>query len=515
MPDPNPASATNRGSSATVDWHAAVWRLIDLPLRILAIGIVIIGLFGLAQWSGVLNVLTLAPDNPTVIAALIFAVGLTVLGFLWYVTGQGFSLLRSPDITPERLSVMKELPLGLPEGTVRAVLALIVGVIGLPLILFMHPLGIPEGTTALVANIITGVFAFYFGQRTGGSDGQTARALSGTIGTLQADKSRLETDNQQLATVNTTLAAVASTTLGQTVAAEVDRIDRYVGLADTLATVLGPVLPKGLVPEGVGAIISQARNVTAGIKALSQGELTSDTLAKLTSTSQGLLRDTGLPALLAKAGGALLPIAGTAGPIAGVAMLLSIGWNLEAAQYRRWRARILTAPWDPALIDPGVITAVTAETALPRCPIFNAAFARIKDQAGFYPTLINDVLSDDAVERLWGKYGQDAAMFANEGVLRDGVTEFRMALLADQAARDIDDATIAEATQALNASPNPALHVTTPPPPAEVAKALDAIATDSQVPEDSTAALHALVMLVGTAREKGIDLPKLLSELPS
>ena len=113
MPDPNPAPP------AALDWHATIWRLIDLPLRILAIGLAIIALFAFAQWSGVLGVLTLSPDNPTIIAALIFAVGLSILGFLWYVTGQGFNLLRSPDITPERLSVMKELPLGLPEGTVR------------------------------------------------------------------------------------------------------------------------------------------------------------------------------------------------------------------------------------------------------------------------------------------------------------------------------------------------------------------------------------------------------------
>ena len=508
MPDQSPAP------SATQDWHATLWRLIDLPLRILAIGLAIIALFGLAQWSGVLGVLTLAPDNPTIIAALIFAVGLAILGFLWYVTGQGFNLLRSPDITPERLSVMKELPLGLPEGTVRAVLALIVGIIGLPLILFMHPLGIPEGTTALVANIITGVFAFYFGQRTGGGDARTAQALSGTIGTLQADNTRLESNNRELNTVNTVLKEVASSTLGQSVATEIDRIERYVNLADTLAGVLGPVLPKGLVPDGLGTALGQAKNVAAGIKALSQGELTADTLGKLTSTTASLLGGSGLTGLLSKAGGALLPIAGVGGPLAGVALLLSVGWKLESAQYRRWRARILAAPWDPALIDPGTITAITAETCLPRCPIFNTAFATLKDSAGFYPTLINDVLADDAVERLWKKHGHDATMFANEGVLRDGVAEFRMALLADQSNRDIDEARIAAAAAALTASANPALRPAAEPNPAEVAKALDLSALRPDVPEDSAAALHALVMLVGTAREKGIDLPKLLSELP-
>jgi len=39
-------------------------------------------------------------------------------------------------------------------------------------------------------------------------------------------------------------------------------------------------------------------------------------------------------------------------------------------------------------------------------------------------------------------------------------------------------------------------------------------ARDSAAPEEARAALHALVMLVDTAREKKIDLRKLLGELP-
>jgi hypothetical protein len=508
MPDPNPAPP------AVADWQATIRRLVDLPLRVLLIGLVVIGLLKLAQWADLFGMLSLTPDNATAIAVLIFAVGLAVMGFLWYVTGQGFALLRDPAMNADRLTIMKELPLGLPEGTVRAILALIVGVIGLPLLLFMDPLGIPQSTVALVANIITGVFAFYFGQRTGGGEAQTARALSGTISTLQTSNTNLETNNQQLKVANTVLKEVAGTTLGQSITAEVERIERYVNLADTLTTVLGPVLPKGLVPDGLGAVITQARNVTAGIKALGQGELTGDTLARLTSTASGLLGGSGLTGLLSKAGAALLPMAGVGGPLAGIALLLSIGWKLESAQFRRWRARILAAPWDPALIDPGTITAITAETCLPRCPIFNAAFASIKDRAGFHTALINDSLADDAVARLWKQFGHDDSMFANEGVLRDGLAEFRLALLADQSARDIDEARITAATEALRASANPALRPAAAPNPAEVAKALDLSHARPDVPEDATAALHALVMLVGTAREKGIDLPKLLSEVP-
>lgn len=503
-----------RVATALTELWASTKRVLFIVMQIIGIGLSGIFVLWVARQSGVFSGLSISTD-PTMIAALIFMVGVIILGFLWYLTRRGFQLLSDPAMTPERLAIMKDLPLGLPEGTVRAILALVVGTVGLPLLLFMDPLGIPEGTAALVANIITGVFAFYFGQRTGGGDAQAARTLTGTVGALQADKTRLETSNKELATVNTMLKGVADTTLGQTVQAGVARVEGLATLADTLVTTFGPVLPKGLLPDGVTSAISQARNVAAGVKALSQGELTPDTLSKLTGAAGSLLSDTGLGGLLSKAGGALLPMAGIGGPLAGVALVLSIGWKLQSAQYRRWRARILAAPWDPAVIDPGMITAVTAENCLPRCKIFNTAFATVKDtEAGFYTNLINDVLADDAVARLWSRYGGNSAMFANEGVLREGVAEFRMALMTDQASHDIDEAQITEATKALTDAANPALRPAAAPSVAAVAKVLDESHGRTGVPEDATAALQALVMLVGTAREKGIDLPKLLSELP-
>jgi hypothetical protein len=47
--------------------------------------------------------------------------------------------LRRENI--DKVAQLKDLPMGLPEGTVRAVLALIVAVVGLPLLLFSSQLG--------------------------------------------------------------------------------------------------------------------------------------------------------------------------------------------------------------------------------------------------------------------------------------------------------------------------------------------------------------------------------------
>ncbi|MBC7431948.1 MAG: hypothetical protein H7345_07755, partial [Rubritepida sp.] len=80
---------------------------------------------------------------PTVlVAVLIFLVGLAFAGFLWWLAARSFALLAAPGTSPEQIAALRDLPMALPEGTVRAILALIVGVVGLPLLLFAAALGL-------------------------------------------------------------------------------------------------------------------------------------------------------------------------------------------------------------------------------------------------------------------------------------------------------------------------------------------------------------------------------------
>ena len=55
-------------------------------------------------------------------ALLIFGVGLAFAAFLWWLAARSFAFLRDPRTTPEQLASLRELPLALPEGTVRALL---------------------------------------------------------------------------------------------------------------------------------------------------------------------------------------------------------------------------------------------------------------------------------------------------------------------------------------------------------------------------------------------------------
>ncbi|NDG50871.1 MAG: hypothetical protein EBY30_17995, partial [Rhodospirillales bacterium] len=120
-----------------------------------------------------------------IIAGLIFLVGLAFAGFLWWLAARSFALLGQPGTTPEHIAALRDLPMGLPEGTVRAILALIVGVVGLPLLLFAAALNLSDAVAGYVNGIIAGVFGYYFGARATTPDAQANRRVAEALGQEQ------------------------------------------------------------------------------------------------------------------------------------------------------------------------------------------------------------------------------------------------------------------------------------------------------------------------------------------
>jgi hypothetical protein len=211
------------------------------------------------------------------------------------------------------------------------------------------------------------------------------------------------------------------------------------------------------------------------------------------------------------------------GPVAALAALLSVGAKLGSQEYQRWRARVLAAPLAHGLVEFGTVTPDDAHAALQDSPIFAKAFAEERDRPGFDADLADTVLRDDALDRLWQRYGGGTAgqpaLFATQAELEAGLTEFDQALLASRAAADIPDSLPPALNAALAQAKNPAMR----PAGANVLSqsnlnqiinaASKASAPGATVPPQAHAAFDALVTLVGHARQSGVDLVGALSEV--
>jgi hypothetical protein len=443
------------------------------PIAILLSGLAAIAVIFAARLAGIAP---LAAQPASLAALLVFLVGLGFAGFLWWLASRCFTLLRDPATTPEQLSALRDLPLALPEGTVRALLALIVGVIGLPLLLFSQSLALNDAIAGYVNGIIAGVFGYYFGARSTGPEAQAARRLGEALeGQTRANQALRDSE----AAAREAAAQAAQPALaGEAIA----RLEAQLGVARLLVQRIGPALPAGLIPPQAASLIAQAEQALAAARTLPDlGVLQAATVA-LTG------RDGPLPSLL-RAAAPLLPAA-AGGPLAGLALLLGLGWNLGAAAWRRFRARLLDAPHDPALFDPGAITPASAELRLGQAPIFARLFTPRLAEPGFLATLLDTCLRPDAAGLLWARFPG----FASPAEAEAGLAEFRAALLEEHLQADLAPELVGRVAAGLG---QPAAAPLLP----------------QDGPEQARAALQALTLLLAELRQTRTDPVPLLREL--
>jgi hypothetical protein len=188
--------------------------------------------------------------------------------------------------------------------------------------------------------------------------------------------------------------------------------------------------------------------------------------------------------------------------------VIGLGWHFGAAEYQRWRARVLSAPFAPQLFDAGLITPSSVELRMEACPIFAHAFKDVKARPGFFADLLALISHDDAGLRLWAEYGADAARFpGGQAELEAGLQEFRAALLADLSARDATPEKIAAALAPLA----PSLGAL--PSVDQVNRLMDAAGKAGQDQPEARAAFEALVMLTGHLRDRKLDPVRLMAEV--
>jgi hypothetical protein len=487
--------------------------ILRLPLRILLTGAAIAAVLGAAVALGLPGPEALfaafaapgATGLPALIGMMIFLIGIGFAAFLWWLAARSFALVANPAIGPERLAGLRDLPLALPEGTVRALLALIVGVIGLPLLLFSKTLGLTDAIAGYVNGIVTGVFGFYFGTRSTGADAQIARRASEQLAERERATGVLTAEAEALRQKAESVARDAA--LPGRIEATQRSLARHIEVAGLILDEFGPLLPKGMIPEGAAQALVRARDAAVALQGQHSGPGAQEALQKASNALAGLIGAQPLAPLL-RGAASLLPAGTALGPIGAVATVIGLGWHFGAAEYQRWRARVLAAPFAPQLFDAGLITPSSAELRMETCPIFARAFKDMRARPGFFADLLGKIAQDDAGARLWAEYGADATRFPGGlAELEAGLQEFRAALLADLAARDATPEKIAAALAPLA----PSLGAL--PSVEQVNRLMDEAGKAGEDQPEARAAFDALVMLTGHLRNRRLDPVSLIAEV--
>jgi hypothetical protein len=536
-----------------------------LPLKILLIGgsITLVGLmlqkgFGMPDLSGAAGFQVTDKNHDglrLLVAVLIFAVGIATAGFLWWLSARFFGLIQGNKLDPVSLAALKELPMGLPEGTIRAVLALVVAVVGLPMLLFSDTVGTDKAIAGYINGIITGVFGFYFGTRTTGTPAQAldkiekantqaleqakiAAQATGAAAKAQseADNAKQQLDTAQIEAVDAKLQLNTAQGAAATSSAQLSRADefndklsmaqRHLGLAKTVLDTFAPILPKGVLPANLGDIIDAAEGAVSAVQGVTGSTATADQLTALAKAVDSLTGSGTSPlgSLVSSAAPLLqsvLPklIPGL-GPVAGLATLIGLGVKMGSSQFQRWRARVLAAPLAQGLIEFGALSPELVHAALLNSPLLHAKLGA-QPQGTVDNLLLDAVLRDDGQQRLlnaYGPSGTEAADLLTAADVESGLAEIRQALLALYGAGDIQETTLKQVKETLASSSHPELsnarvQALTAPQANALIDGVSGISLRADVPVEQGAAFDALVMLTDVARRDNIDLARAIAEV--
>src|SRR5215472_5344514 len=270
--------------------RSELWSALRLPLQILLLGLIILLLIWISTkihvplFDDISKSLAGANVLETIVALLVFFVGLAFAGFLWWVVGRYFALVSSGT----ELSSLKDLPMGLPEGSIRSLLAMIVAVVGIPLLVFSEAMHLSGTVSGYLNGIITGVFGFYFGTRSAAASGQALSQIADAKN--RADQAEDERDDAVAAADAAKSDAAASkqqadaATRASGFTGTVAKLNREVGVASSILDEIAPALPPGILPSGLNTVLNDARTALDTVKGVTSGTV-SDAQSQVLQTA--------------------------------------------------------------------------------------------------------------------------------------------------------------------------------------------------------------------------------------
>lgn len=476
-----------------------------------------------------------------VVALLVIGAGIGLIAMLWWITARFFRLFESRSVDSATMAVIKDLPLGLPEGTVRAVLALLVAMIGLPVLVFQDVLRLTPEVAGYINGIVAGVFGFYFGNRAAGVPASAVEKIADAQKTsIQKTEEAAEAKVEAARTQRSDEAAAAEDASRQSAAEgelrrvkdagtferNLDKVARHLALAGTILGEFPQSLSSELIPAGAAQQLEEADKAVAALRGVAAADASQEQFDQLANLADELTGSQSLVSVLLRNAAPLLaealPIPGL-GPVAGLVALLGVGARLGSSQYQRWRARVLASPVTERLVEFGTMTAEVIHTALKQAPLLADALAT-EEQKRVESVLADAIASPDPVGKLLAAYGPGGTirpdLVPDENAAQAGIAQLQKVLLSMYSEKDVQPATLQQVADALAGTAMPelagkqgGLAAMTPASINQLIDGVSGISARSELPEGQRAAFDALVSLVDTARRQNIDLVTIFAEL--
>jgi hypothetical protein len=324
-------------------------------------------------------------------------------------------------------------PAGLPTGTIRSLIAFFIVLTAVFLILLTIRGGPFEGFPEVLGGVLGTVLGFYFGSRTASSasERETAHEVSELTAQRNQANVRAEVSEQRNQAI---------------VQGEATRLDRALATVQEgllVANTIKEVLPEGL-RGSAEAVIGKVQGGLRAVEGLKSSGSVGEAVEKAIGLAKDVGKEGGIAALLVKAAGSFgVALGGTVPPLALAVTIATVAARLSGAAYQRWVARVMDAPYTPALFPPTAIDANTGFVLLRRSPKFAAAFAPEIQQGdrAFILDFVQTALSDTGSEAIRDKY---PGRFTTLQEIDTAVQEFQQAAIEMEVSKDLTGEMVAD-----------------------------------------------------------------------
>ncbi len=349
------------------------------------------------------------------VVAVMLLVVIAFLAFLWLTQRRFLDACQ----TGQQLELFQRSPAGLPEGTIRGTMGLLIVLVSLllvllPLLTGSEQLKVPEMLTGILGSVI----GFYFGSRGNESAVQAAVAAAAPQAAVQVKEIRQQLDQAtQVAQTND-----ATRLLDKTQA-----VLRAAGVViDLLPGEQGQTLrgASRKLEQGIAAVRALTANDPAGA------------LAKAQELFAGAEQADPLKEVIGRAAQSVAPLLARAipgaAPVALLGSVLGIGLKLAGDSYQKWKARVLDLPISPVIFAFPEVDSNTGYSMIENVPALRQAFeARLADNdREFLAQFARDLLSAEVdADTLRERYG---AGFETPAAFDDALEQARRVALDRQ-----------------------------------------------------------------------------------
>ncbi len=314
----------------------------------------------------------------------------------------------------KQLPMFFDKPAGLPKGSIRSILTMMIIIFSLYVFVISLATGIefPQALSAVLSVII----GFYFGNRSASvEDKSLTNHLKEKLGHVQAEKDESKA--------------------GQIIR----KVNKNVKLLKTVLSILPKEKRKQYEP-----LLNTLETGTKAAEALMGTGAFGDAAKKVEKLYETFKKENPLKSLVSKASVSFAAVASGVPPLAIVGVIVAGGAVLAGVSYSRWKARILNMPFSPGAAPLKSVDADTGYALLMDCPVLKAAFEKqLRSRDGvFLEKAMTDFFSRET-DDLWSEYGNQYPFDSYEA-FEEGIQQFRMLAATDQVEQEVDPALFGE-----------------------------------------------------------------------